>query len=57
MKMVWFKDYHSSFSECTSIRVCLAYVALMAARGGGVTSLYEANGDVPLDGPAFSRVE
>ena len=34
MKMVWFKDYYSSFSECTSIRVCLAYVALMAARGG-----------------------
>ena len=35
MKMVWFKDYYSPFSECTSIRVCLAYVALMAARGAG----------------------
>ena len=59
--MVWFKDYYSPFSECTSIRVCLAYVALMAARdgggGGGVTSLKEATGDVPLDGAAFSRVE
>ena len=35
MKMVWFKDYYSPFSECTSIPVCLAYVALMAARDGG----------------------
>ena len=34
MKMVWFKDYYSPFSECTSIRVCLAYIALMAARDG-----------------------
>ena len=24
--------------------------------GGGVTLLYEANGDVPLDGVAFSRM-
>ena len=35
MKMVWVKDYYSPFSECTSIRVCLAYIALMAARDGG----------------------
>ena len=33
--MVWFKDYYSPFSECTSIRECLAYIALMAARDGG----------------------
>ena len=25
--------------------------------GGGGTSLYEANGDVPLDGVAFSRLD
>ena len=27
------------------------------ARGGGGTSLYEATGDVPLDGVAFSRLD
>ena len=44
MKMVWPKDYYSSLSLCmqeyrmykySSIRVCLAYIALMAARDGG----------------------
>ena len=27
------------------------------SRGGGGTPLQEANGDVPLDGVAFSRLE
>ena len=33
-------------------------ISLPGGRGGkGGTSLYEANGDVPLDGVAFSRLE
>ena len=31
-------------------------VAVVKRPGGG-TSLYEANGDVPLDGVAFSRLD
>ena len=30
---------------------------LSKTRGGGATSLQEANGDVPLDGVAFSRLD
>ena len=58
MKMVWFKDYYSPFSECTSIRVCLAYIALMAARdgaGGGLLPYKRPVGMCRWMGPHFQE--
>ena len=33
------------------------YQVIMTSTRGGGTSLQEANGDVPLDGVAFSRLD
>ena len=57
MKMVWFKDYYSPFSECTSIRVCLAYVAWQpGGRGvGGLLPYKRLVGMCRWMGPHFQE--
>ena len=39
------------------LQQCCKTSCMFFARGGGGTPLQEPNGDVPLDGVAFSRLE
>ena len=48
-------SYRNSIVQSSALMLFLSFHRLLGPRGG--TFLLEANGDVPLDGIAFSRLD